>query len=102
LANVHVSQIQGGAILAGGWRKGDREISRIDLFCKVKNVGEGAVVSVMGPCDDTSVADKDQRVLVDFDSKGLVNVHVSLDILDIDSKGLVTIGECPRIPDPGW
>ena len=60
------------------------------------------MVSVMGPCDDTSVADKDQRVLVDFDSKGLVNVHVSLDILDIDSKGLVTIGECPRIPDPGW
>jgi hypothetical protein len=65
----------GADALAGGWRKGDRVRSRIDQ--KVKNVGEGAVGSVMGPCNDTSVADKEQRVLVDFDNKGLVNVLAS-------------------------
>ena len=47
MVNVLVSQILGGDILAGGWRKGDRVRTRIDL--KVKNVGESTVGSVMGP-----------------------------------------------------
>ena len=44
LVNVHVSQILGGDILAGGWRKGDRVRTRIDL--KVKNVGESTVGAI--------------------------------------------------------
>ena len=61
--------------LAGGWRKGDRVTARVDLG--VLNVGEGAVGSVVGPCENASLADKEKRVKVDFDNKGLVYVHVS-------------------------
>ena len=56
MVNVLVSQILGGDILAGGWRKGDRVRTRIDL--KVKNVGESTVGSVMGPCNDTGLAER--------------------------------------------
>ena len=60
--------------LAGGWRKGDRVTARIDQ--KVLNVSEGDVGSFMRLCGDARVADKEQRVMVDFDNKGLnVNVY---------------------------
>ena len=63
-----------GAI-AGGWRIGDRVVSRIDQG--VKNVVAGDMGTVMGPCENASLANKANRVLVDFDSKGLLNVWES-------------------------
>ena len=50
-------------------------VSRIDQG--VKNVVAGDMGTVMGPCDNVALVDKADRVMVDFDSKGLVNVWKS-------------------------
>jgi hypothetical protein len=90
--NILASHIQGAVALAGGWRKGDRVTplvvplpgymmtwphpppwaptswapsgSYVD-----SSVGKGAVGTVVGPCEDASLADKEQRVIVYFYSK---------------------------------
>ena len=60
------------ATFAGGWKKGDRVASRVNQG--VKNVLPGDMGTVMGPCEDAALVDKADRVTVNFDSKGLVNV----------------------------
>jgi hypothetical protein len=43
------------------------------MRCGCVNAREGAVGTVMGPCEDASLADKEQQrveVNVDFDNKG--------------------------------
>jgi len=72
LVNILKTQIQ-GASLAGGWTKGDKVVSLID-FAK-QSVVKGDVGTVIGPCARDDLADKADRVRVDFGAgKGLVNI----------------------------
>lgn len=75
--------------LVDGWRKGDRVVSRIDQG--IKNVVAGDMGTIMGPCENATLAD---RVLVDFDSKGLLNVWKS-NILGAASHGQVRLSAVP-------
>lgn len=78
--------------LADGWRKGDRVVSRIDQG--IKNVVAGDMGTIMGPCENATLADKADRVLVDFDSKGLLNVWKS-NILGAAGNGQVRLSAVP-------
>ena len=90
--NILASHIQGAVALAGGWRKGDRVTPlvvplpgymmareqvtmspatyRFSATSYVdSSVGKGAAGTVVGPCEEASLADKEQRVMVYFYSK---------------------------------
>jgi hypothetical protein len=85
--NILASHIQGAVALAGGWRKGDRVTPLVVplpgyMMAPIwhhswapsgsyvdSSVGKGAVGTVVGPCEDASLADKEQRVMVYFYSK---------------------------------
>lgn len=57
--------------LAGGWRKGDRVLYLIDY--DPQGLKKGDVGTVLGPCNNQSLDNVADRVLVDFGSKGRVN-----------------------------
>jgi hypothetical protein len=72
--NILASHIQGAVALAGGWRKGDRVTPLVVplpgyMMEPIWDMGKGAVGTVVGPCEDESLADKEQRVIVYFYSK---------------------------------
>jgi hypothetical protein len=65
------SAAQHAATLAGGYRKGDRVKSLLDfqfVGANAKNckISKGDIGTVVGPCEEESIADKVDRVFVDF------------------------------------
>jgi hypothetical protein len=65
------------APLASGYQKGDRVKSLVDF----NRISKGDIGTVVGPCDVESLADKADRVLVDFGAdKGKGNFHAKLEL----------------------
>jgi hypothetical protein len=74
-ANMHAMLQLEHALLAGGFRKGDRVASLVHY----NKISKGDVGTVIGPCADQKAADKAERLSVNFgeDSKdkGRTNMH---------------------------
>ena len=84
--NVTVGECEGAA-LAGGWRKSDVVSILVDFA--PQGISKGDIGTVVGPCGNADLADKAERVLLDFgEGKGRLNV---------------TVGECEGAPlAGGW
>jgi hypothetical protein len=74
---------------------GGRAIAWFRALTKESKMWLRATVgTIMGPCENATLSDKADRVLVDFDSKGLLNVWKS-NILGAAGNGQVRLSAVP-------
>ena len=66
-----------GAVLAGGYRVGDRVVSRVAHQDQTGTLSVGDEGTVRGPCDNDSLDNAAQRVVCEFPRCPSINVLVS-------------------------